>query len=187
VLQRMLRLVTQEKQVFPKLQESLAKTVGVISDTHVPDRARRIPERVFKVFENVDFIVHAGDLVQFSVIDELERLAPVLVVWGNMDGPEVRGKLPKLDSFKVFDWRIGVTHNPGAHLGTGRMREIADANGFNVLIYGHTHSSNIKWERDILFINPGSPTNPSPPFLAKPSVALLRVTRERITPEIVHI
>ncbi|MGD0977620.1 MAG: metallophosphoesterase family protein [Candidatus Bathyarchaeia archaeon] len=72
-------MVTQERQVFPRLQESLAKTVGVISDTHVPDRARRIPERVFKVFENVDFIVHAGDLVQFSVIDELERLAPVLL------------------------------------------------------------------------------------------------------------
>jgi len=180
-------LVTQEKQVLPKFQESLAKTVGVISDTHIPDRAKRIPERVFKAFENVDFIVHAGDLVQFSVIDELERVAPVLVVCGNMDAPEVKGKLPKLDSFKIFDWRIGVTHDPGAHFGTRRMREIAVANGFNVLIYGHTHSSNIKWEGDILFINPGSPTNPSPPFLAKPSVALLRVTRERIIPAIVNI
>jgi len=187
VPQRMLRLVTQERQVFSRSQESLAKTVGVISDTHVPDRARRIPERVFKVFEDVDFIVHAGDLVQLSVIDELERLAPVLVVYGNMDGPEVRGKLPKLDLFKVFDWRIGVTHNPAAYLGTRKMREIVAANGFNVLVYGHTHSSNIKWEKGILFINPGSPTNPSPLFLAKPSVALLRVTRERIIPEIVHI
>lgn len=183
----MLRLVAQERQVLPRLQENLAKTVGVISDTHVPDRATRIPERVFKVFENADFIVHAGDLVQFSVVDELERLAPVLVVCGNMDGPDVRTKLPRVDSFKVFDWRIGVTHNPGAHLGTGRMREIADENGFNVLIYGHTHNSNIKWERNILFINPGSPTSPSPPFLAKPSVALLRVTKERIIPEIIHI
>ena len=180
-------MITQEKQVFPKLWENSAKTVGVISDTHVPDRARRIPERVFKVFENVDFIVHAGDLVQLSVVDDLERLAPVLVVSGNMDEPEVKRKLPKLDSFKVFDWRIGVTHNPGAHFGTGRMHEIAGANGFSVLIHGHTHSSNVKWERDILFINPGSPTNPSPPFLAKPSVALLRVTRERIIPEIVNI
>ena len=187
VSQRMLRLVTQGRKVFPKLQESSAKTVGVISDKHVPDRARRIPERVFKVFQNVDFIVHAGDLVQLSVIEELERLAPVLVVYGNMDGPEVRGKLPKLDSFKVFDWRIGVTQNPGAHLGLGKMREIASTNGFNVLIYGHTHSSSIKWERDVLFINPGSPTNPSPPFLAKPSVALLRVTKESTIPKIVQI
>jgi putative phosphoesterase len=187
MLQRMLQTVTQETHAFSKLQESLAKTVGVISDTHVPVRARRIPESVFKVFENVDFIVHAGDLVQLSVIDELERLAPVLVVHGNMDEPEIRDKLPKLSSFKISDWRIGVMHNPGAYLGTGKMRKIASTNGFNVLVYGHTHSSNIKWERDVLFINPGSPTNPPPLFLAKPSVALLRVTKEGIIPEIVHV
>jgi putative phosphoesterase len=180
-------MTSQETQAFAKLYESSAKTVGLISDTHVPNRAKKIPERVFKVFDNVDFIVHAGDLVQLSVIEELEQLAPVLVVQGNMDGPEIRGKLPKLDSFKIFDWKIGVTHNPGTLFGMGKMREIAKKNCFDVLVYGHTHSSNIKWERNILFINPGSPTAPAPPFLAKPTVALLRVTKERITPEIVQI
>jgi len=169
------------------MHESSAKTVGVISDTHVPIRAKKIPERVFEVFKNVDFIVHAGDLVQLSVIDELERLAPVLVVSGNMDGPEIRGKLPKLDSLKVFDWRIGVTHNPRALFGMGKMREIVETNGFDVLVYGHTHSSSMKWEKDVLFINPGSPTTPAPPFLAKPTVGLLRLTREGIIPEIVQI
>jgi putative phosphoesterase len=53
-----------------------SKTVGLISDTHVPVRAKCIPKTVFKVFENVDFIVHAGDLVKLAVIDELEQLAP---------------------------------------------------------------------------------------------------------------
>jgi hypothetical protein len=186
-LQRILRMVGQETQVFARLQENVARTVGVISDTHVPDRAKKIPDRVFKVFQNVDFIVHAGDLVQLSVIDDLEQLAPVLVVSGNMDGPEIQGKLPKLDSFRVFDWRIGVTHNPRALFGMGKMREIVKTNGFDVLVYGHTHSSNMKWEGSILFINPGSPTNPAPPFLAKPTVALLRLTKETITPEIVNI
>jgi putative phosphoesterase len=180
-------MVSQEAQLFGKIYESMARTVGLISDTHIPDRARRIPDRVFKVFDKVDFIVHAGDLVQLSVIDELERLAPVLAVSGNMDGPEIQGKLPKLDSLKVLDWRIGVTHNPGAHFGIGKMREIAKTKGFDVLVYGHTHSSNVKWEGKILFINPGSPTNPSPPFLAKPTVALLRVTKENIVPQVVPI
>jgi hypothetical protein len=180
-------MASQESQVFAKLHESSAKTVGVISDTHVPIRAKKIPLRVFKVFENVDFIVHAGDLVQLSVIDELERLAPVLVVSGNMDGPEIRGKLPKLDSLKVFDWRIGVTHNPRALFGMGKMREIVEKNGFDVLVYGHTHSSSMKWEKDVLFINPGSPTTPAPPFLAKPTVGLLRLTKEGIIPKIVQI
>jgi hypothetical protein len=180
-------MASQESQVFAKLHESSAKTVGVISDTHVPVRAEKIPERVLEVFENVDFIVHAGDLVQLSVIDELERLAPVLVVSGNMDGPEIRGKLPKLDSLKVFDWRIGITHDPRALFGMGKMREIVETNGFHVLVYGHTHSSSMKWEKDVLFMNPGSPTPPAPPFLAKPTVGLLRLTKDGIIPEIVQI
>ena len=164
-----------------------AKTVGLISDTHIPVRARCIPKMVFKVFENVDFIVHAGDLVELAVIDELEQLAPILAVHGNMDGPEVSGALPKLNSLKISDWKIGVMHDPSTLFGMGKMREIAKRNGFNVFVYGHTHNSSIKWEGKTLYINPGSPTNPLPPFINKPSVALLKVTKEAITPEIIHI
>ena len=164
-----------------------AKTVGLISDTHVPTRAKCIPKAVFRVFENVDYIVHAGDLVELAVIDELEQLAPVLAVHGNMDGPEVSGALPKLNSLKISGWKIGVMHEPGSSFGLGRMRPIAKQNGFNVFVYGHTHSSSIKWEGKILYINPGSPTNPEPPFLAKPTVALLKITKEAITPEIIQI
>jgi putative phosphoesterase len=67
------------------------------------------------------------------------------------------------------------------------MREIAKLNGFNVLVYGHTHSANMKWERDLLFVNPGSPTNPARPFIVKPSVGLLRITKEKIVPQIIQI
>jgi putative phosphoesterase len=155
-LRRLRRTASQEIQNPSKLQESPAKTVGLISDTHIPHRARKIPDRVYDIFDHVDFIVHAGDLVQLSVIDDLEQIAPVLAVSGNMDGPEVRGKLPRVSSMKVFDWKIGVTHNPGALFGMRRMLETAKRNRFDVLVYGHTHSSNIKREQDILFINPGS-------------------------------
>jgi putative phosphoesterase len=164
-----------------------AKTVGLISDTHIPVRARCIPKMVFKIFENVDFIVHAGDLVKLAVIDELEQLAPVLAVHGNMDGPEVSGALPKLNSLKIADWKIGVMHDPSTLFGMGRMREIAKRNGFNVFVFGHTHNPNIKWEGKTLYINPGSPTNPLPSFITKPSVALLKVTKEAIKPEIIYI
>lgn len=187
VLMRMPWLASQESQTFARVQVSPAKVVGLISDTHVPIRAEKVPAKVFRVFDNVDFVVHAGDLVRLSVLDDLEQVAPVLAVYGNMDGPDVRGKLPRMSSFKIFDWRIGVTHDPGALFGLRKMREIVMKNGFDVLVYGHTHSSNVKWDKDVLFINPGSPTNPAPPFLARPSVGLLRITREKITPEIVHI
>jgi len=181
-------MATEQPQVLSQLREySPTKTVGLISDTHIPVRARDIPKKVFEVFEKVDFIVHAGDLVEMSVIDELEQLAPVLAVYGNMDGPEIRGKLPKLNSVKAFDWKIGVTHDPRALFGIRKMREIAKQNGFNVLVYGHTHNSSIKWEENTLFINPGSPTNPLPPFITKPTVALLRITKEKITPAIIQI
>jgi hypothetical protein len=179
---------SEETQTLPKLRDfGSAKTVGLISDTHIPVRAKSIPREVFKIFENVDFIIHAGDLVQLSVIDEMEQLAPVLAVSGNMDGPEIRGRLPRINSLKVFDWKIGVTHDPRGLFGVGKMREIAKKNYFNVLVYGHTHNSNVKWDEDTLFINPGSPTNPIPPFIVKPTVALLKVTKENITPEIIQI
>jgi len=174
-------------QNLPKLTENTAKTIGLISDTHIPTRAKQVPREIFKIFENTDYIIHAGDLVSLNVIDDLEQLAPVLAVCGNMDGPEIRGKLLKTSSFKIFNWKIGVTHNPGTLLGMTKMREITHTNNFDVLVYGHTHTSNIKWETNTLYINPGSPTNPATPFINKPSVALLRITKENITPEIIHI
>jgi uncharacterized protein len=164
-----------------------AKTVGLISDTHIPTRAQTIPKVVFKAFENVDYIIHAGDLVQLCVLDELEQYALVLAVHGNMDGPEVAGALPRINTLKIADWKIGVMHDPGTNYGISKMREVAKQNSFNVLVYGHTHSPSIKWENKTLFINPGSPTNPEPPFLTKPSIALLKVTAEAITPEIIYI
>ena len=164
-----------------------SKTVGLISDTHVPSRASCIPKMVFKIFENVDFIIHAGDLVRLYVIDELEQLAPVLAVHGNMDGPEVSGALPKLNSLKIYGWKIGVMHDPSTMFGRGKMRELAQQNGFDAFVYGHTHNANIKWERKILYVNPGSPTNPMSSFTNKPSVALLKITKDAITPEIVHV
>ena len=163
-----------------------AKTIGLISDTHIPKKARCIPKKVFEIFEHVDFIIHAGDLVELTVIDDLEQIAPVLAVHGNMDGQEVSGALPELNSLKIFDWKIGVMHDPNVLQGSGKMVEIAKENGFNVFVYGHTHASKIKWEEKNLFINPGSPTDPAS-FMIKPSVGLLKITKQTITPQIINL
>jgi len=162
------------------------KTIGLISDTHVPKRAACIPKKVLEVFASVDYIIHAGDLVELSVIDELEQVAPVLAVHGNMDSPEVNNILPELNSLKIFDWKIGVLHDPNALLGSDKMIYLAKENNFNVFVYGHTHASRIKWESEILCINPGSPTDPAS-ILNKPSVGLLKITKDRITPEIINL
>jgi putative phosphoesterase len=164
----------------------VTKTIGLIADTHIPKRAISIPQRVFEIFQNVDFIIHAGDLVELTVIDELEQIAPVLAVQGNMDSQIVCSALPKLNSLKIFDWKIGVMHNPDILSGSGKMLEIAKQEGYNVFVYGYTHSPRVKWEGEILCINPGSPTDPAS-FLNKPSVGLLKLTRKTITPQIINL
>jgi putative phosphoesterase len=96
--------LTMEQTMISKEMANIkaSKTIGLISDTHIPSRAKGIPKEVFTTFAAVDFIIHAGDLVQLSVIDELEQIAPVLAVSGNMDGPEVSGILPQINSLKIF-------------------------------------------------------------------------------------
>jgi uncharacterized protein len=164
----------------------VVKSVGIISDTHVPKRARCIPKRVFEIFEGVDYIIHAGDLVELAVMDELEQIAPVLAVRGNSDGLDVANALPKLNSLKVFDWKIGVIHDQNILDGLDSMVKIAKANGFDVFVYGHTHIANVSREGKIIYVNPGSPTDPAG-ILNKPSVAILKITRENITPQIINL
>jgi len=163
------------------------KVVGLISDTHIPTRANVIPPRVFEVFVGSNLIMHAGDLIQLRVLSDLERLAPVVAVYGNMDEPDVRDRLPKMESVEVYNWKIGVIHNPGALWGTRTMKRIAKQNNLDVLVFGHTHRPAFRREEGILFINPGSPTNPLPPLLTKPTISLLKVTKEGIMPEIFKI
>jgi putative phosphoesterase len=173
-------VVTKEPPNF-----KVTKTVGLISDTHVPKRARAIPNKVFEIFDHVDYIIHAGDLVEIAVLDELEQLAPVLAVHGNMDNMEVSGALPRTHSLKIFDWKLGVMHDPGVMYSNGKMREIAKQNEFNVFVYGHTHVANVKWEGKTLYINPGSPTVPE--LYNRPSVGMLKITKETIVPQIIEL
>ena len=166
-------------------KEGDVRVVALISDTHIPSRAKRLPDRVFEVFRDADVIIHAGDLTQIEVVRELEKVAPVVAVHGNMDPYEIRVELPEMDSVEVYGWKIGIIHDPGALWGMGEMKRIAKENGFDVLVFGHTHRQFVKWEDDVLYVNPGSPTNPLPPMLVKPSVGLLFITEESVEPLII--
>jgi putative phosphoesterase len=119
-------------------------------------------------------------------VDELETVAPVLAVQGNMDGIEIVEALPKLNSLRVFDWKIGIMHDPDIAFGLNKIRELVKENGFDVFVYGHTHVADIKWEGKTLYINPGSATVPHSP-LGKTSVAILKITKTTIEPEIIEI
>ncbi len=178
-------LTTLPQTKLPKTEP--AKTVGVISDTHIPTRTAVLPESVIHAFQNVDYIIHAGDLIELKVIDDLEQIAPVLAVQGNMDTSNCKNALPQTNQLKIMNWTIGVAHDPVAAYGTSNLREIAVKNKLDVLIYGHTHAASTRWEGRALYLNPGSPTDPQPPFLSRPSVAILKITKEAIIPQIVEL
>ncbi|MCW1301031.1 MAG: metallophosphoesterase family protein [Candidatus Nanoarchaeia archaeon] len=162
------------------------KLIGLISDTHIPTRASFIPQKVFEIFSSVDLIIHAGDLVELSVIDELRKNAAVIAVCGNMDLEEVVETLPKINSIEVEGYKIGVVHDAGI-MGTEKMKNIAETHEFDILVFGHTHRQFLLKEGKRLFINPGSATNPLPPLITKPSIALLRISEKRVEPFFIQV
>lgn len=95
--------------------------IGVISDTHVPVRARALPGAVFDIFAGVDLILHAGDLITLDVLAELQTIAPVLAVHGNVDRPEVIERLTaslRLEVKLLADGGFKVeASEPGAEAG----------------------------------------------------------------------
>jgi len=107
--------------------------LGVISDTHGLLR----PE-VFKVFEQVDHILHAGDIGPPDLLTELEAIAPVTAVFGNTDGGALRARLPKVAQVELDGFRIVVTHGDQFGVPTPEALNAAFPDA-EILIYGHTH------------------------------------------------
>ena len=79
--------------------------LGIISDTHGLLR----PE-VFDVFREVDHILHGGDVGKWEVMIELQAIAPVTAVYGNVDPPEIRARLPQVATAELDGFAIVVTH-----------------------------------------------------------------------------
>jgi len=132
----------------------------LISDTHVPSRARDLPARVWDEVARADVVVHAGDWVHVALLDELERRALRLVAcWGNNDGAELRARLPERADVTLAGVRFTVTHETGAAAGRdARMARLYPDT--DVLVFGHSH---IPWDTTsstgLRLLNPGSPTD----------------------------
>lgn len=135
--------------------------IGVISDTHIPDRAEDIPQKILEAFKNVDMIIHAGDLVDLSVLDKLKSVCSnIKAVWGNMDADDVRKKLPEKEIFKIGNYKVGLMHGYGApHKLIGLLTSVFKNDSVDLIIFGHSHFGINEKKGDILFFNPGSPTD----------------------------
>jgi putative phosphoesterase len=134
--------------------------IGVLSDTHIPGRAKKLPEAVLEGFRGVDAIIHAGDVNREDVIAELEEIAPVYAVAGNTDDASIWKKLGRKKVVTVGKCRIGVVHGDGTS-GTTLERAAGTFSGENVncVVFGHSHVPLNQKIHGVLYFNPGSPTD----------------------------
>ena len=182
------------------------QTIGVIADTHIPDRGRQIPPKALELFRQaqVSQIIHAGDISLKSALIPLQEIAPVTAVRGNRD-LLIFDNLPWTQTLNVEGVTIGVAHGHGswpryihdrAQLFFGSLKKFSYyeniARGMlpdtKVVVLGHNHAPANYWIEDQLVFNPGSPAHPNPavPNL-KPSIGYLHVDGHNVEGEIVFL
>ncbi|RKY41882.1 MAG: metallophosphoesterase [Candidatus Makaraimicrobium thalassicum] len=159
--------------------------IGVIADTHIPVSAERLPRKVCDYFKECDLIIHAGDVVEMSVIRELKRLTETKAVWGNMDSPELKQCLPEKIIMEAAGKKIGVVHGKGPgfkvlKVVSGIFREKLD-----IIIFGHSHTPFNEKIDGTLFFNPGSATDRA--FSSYCSFGVIEIDGDDVRAEIIKI
>ena len=175
------------------------RTLGIIADTHIPQRIMALPPRVFEVFRGVDYILHAGDINSRHVLDQLADIAPVEAVAGNAD--LFRHGLPLTRVIEVEGRHIGLVHGHG---GWRRylLSKVRDQFGYNeehylkivcqsfgpvdAIVFGHTHHFYHAERSGVLLLNPG-PIAPDFYNTRGPQVGLLHVSAQTLQLEIERV
>lgn len=118
------------------------KKIGVLSDTH-----GKLREEVTEILRECDVILHAGDINTQKVLDSLREIAPLYVVRGNADKEWAEGVPEKL-SEEICGLRIFMVHN--------KKHIPKETGNYELVIFGHSHKYEERWEGNCLFLNPGS-------------------------------
>jgi uncharacterized protein len=134
----------------------LSPLAVVLADTHIPRRAKVLPEAVIPYLKEADLILHAGDLIEIPLLYELSVYGPVRAVRGNVDPPEL--DLPETLEFDFGGARIAMIHDSGRKEGRRKRlkRRFPKA---RVIVFGHSHIPFLEDEEELLLLNPGSPTD----------------------------
>lgn len=154
-------------------------TLGLISDTH-----GLLRPQVFDLFAGVDRILHAGDVGDADILTALEAIAPVTAVWGNVDGWEIRGRVPEVARLELEGVRIAVVH--GMQLGAPTAEKAAAAYpDAGLVVFGHSHRPVVQQVGATLAVNPGSagPRRFRDPVTA----AIAEIEAGRVTARLVEI
>jgi putative phosphoesterase len=156
--------------------------IGVISDTHLPGYDERLSKILSPHFSGVDFIIHAGDLVDLRVLDIFAGYE-IKAVCGNMDYPSVKEELPEQLFFEIKGFKFGVIHGWGSPPGI-EERILAKMGNLDCIIYGHTHNPACHKKDGVFFFNPGSPTDKR--FALNRTIGILEIDKD-ITGRIINL
>ena len=178
-------------------------TVGLLSDTHIPHRLKRLPHTVLDTLAGVDLILHAGDVDEPAMLDSLRDIAPVHAVRGNFHPQDFStggAALPPTIELQLAGQRVVLVHGhrPGlvgfflksldivaqwlklTHSGNMNRRIARHLAQLyptaDVIVFGHTHRAHIQWIGHTLLVNPGA-VCPAPK--AHATVARMRLGAER--------
>jgi len=153
--------------------------LGIISDTH-----GYLPPAVFKIFEKVDAILHAGDIGSMDIIDELEILAPVYAISGNIDSWQIASRYSPILVTQFENLTFYLVHHiiSEKYIRYELFRKNIKP---HVVVCGHTHIPAVSTHNDILFINPGSISKPKKS--AKGSVMRLDLKKHPLIPETIFL
>lgn len=148
--------------------------IGVISDTHGLLR----PEAV-EALRGVEHILHAGDVGDAAILDQLRQLAPLTAICGNIDRSGTCSQLPKTEVVELGECSIYMLHD------VHDLDLDPVAAGIQVVISGHSHKPSIEWKKGVLYFNPGSagPRRFSLPV----SVGFLEIAGGKVEPRLLMI
>jgi uncharacterized protein len=153
--------------------------IGIISDTHGLLRAE-----VFEVFDGVEHILHAGDVGDPEILDELAAIAPVTAVWGNVDGFDIRKRTTEIAEIELAGAQVVVLH--GMQLGSPTPEKAAAAHPDAALVvFGHSHKPVIRQVGPVLAVNPGSAGRQR--FRDPVTVALAEIVDGKVTARLVDL
>jgi putative phosphoesterase len=159
-------------------------TLFVISDTHVPEINKKIPEEFLSQIKDQDVLFHAGDFTNLHTLRELEGRCKLYAVRGNMDDLDVKKLLPDKRIVEISGKRIGIIHGWGAPFDLAERVLKKFEQDLDVLIFGHSHNPCHKKQGRTLLFNPGSLGNPS---LKNRTYGILNLEQDEIWADIQNL
>ena len=155
--------------------------IGVVSDTH-----GYLNPKVPELLAGVEHILHAGDIGDAGIIEELARIAPVTTVRGNNDRTGPESLFPEEIEVELDGWNFFLTHEVKVPKGPDDpSMEIYRKAGADVVVFGHSHIALQLQIGTVLFFNPGAAGKRR--FKVVPSIGILKLNRESVHGTIIRI